>query len=130
MTIIQQQYFEKWHDVFVAYVKNIVTIADTFKLMSNISDSDKQHIDTFKAILHSQDVKDIENDLAKGIVKRSTLDKIEKLNKDMIDYAIKHMSGTQFNLMFLKKISYCQIEYNKQAGISQLVALHIPILDC
>lgn len=41
------------------------------------TEEDKRGLDGIKQILNGKDAKDVERDLAAGVVKRSTLDKIE-----------------------------------------------------
>lgn len=78
-------------------------------------------------LLHSKEAKEIEQSLAMGIVKQDTLNKIEKLDKDLIDYAVDHMTAAPLAKEFLKKLTYCQIEKNKKDAISKLHELQIPI---
>lgn len=42
------------------------------------------------------------------------LDKIKKLNKDLVDMAIEHLTTDAVVKEFLKKLTYYQIEQNKR----------------
>lgn len=129
MTSTQQQYLVNWRDAFVNYVRRLVSLTDVMKSMDITTENDKKNLELFKTFLHSKDVQDVMQDLSNTKVKRSTLDKIEKLDKDIVDFAIEHMSVSQFSRQFLKQVSYCQIERTKQAEINQLNDLKIPISE-
>ena len=120
MTSFQRQYVANWYDAFVEYERKIISLADTMMLMDNVTDNDKRNLELFKTILHRKDVQDVKNDLANARIKKSTLDKIEKLDKDIVDFAIEHMSVSPLFQYILKQVSYYQIEYNKQIAIMQL----------
>lgn len=77
-------------------------------------------------ILNGKDAKDIEQTLAKGIVKQDTLDKIEKLYNDLTDKAIEKMTVTLWAKDFLKKLSYGQLEQDKLYASQKLPELQIP----
>ena len=125
MTSIQQQYIANWYDAFVEYERKIISLADAMMLMDNVTDNDKRNLELFKTILHRKDVLDVKNDLANARIKKSTLDKIEKLDKDIVDFAIEHISVSPSFQHILKQVSYYQIEYNKQTAIMQLNDLQI-----
>lgn len=44
------------------------------------TEEDKRGLEGIRLILNGRDAADVERDLADGVVRRSTLDKIEKLN--------------------------------------------------
>ena len=50
--------------------------------------------------------------MAEADVKQDVLDKIEKLNKDLEDMAIAHLTTDAVVKEFLKKLTYYQIEQN------------------
>ena len=60
-------------------------------------------------------------------MKQDTLDKIEKLYKDLTDKAIEKMTVTPLAKEFLKKLSYSQIEQGKHFSSQKLLELQIPI---
>ena len=80
-----------------------------------------------KILLKGQDAQEIERSLSEGIVKKETLDKIEKLNKDLIDMVVDHINTNHLAKEILKKLSYYQIEQNKQAEMMRLQALNISV---
>lgn len=125
-TIIQQQYISEWHDNFANHIGGLLSFAETLLIQPNVTDKDKQAFDEIKMILNGKDAKDIEQTLAKGIVKQDTLDKIEKLYKDLTDKAIEKMTVTPLAKEFLKKLSYSQIEQGKHYASQKLLELRIP----
>lgn len=82
------------------------------------TDDDKRGFDQIKMLLHGREALEIERRLAEADVKRDVLDKIEKLDKDLIDMAIEHLAADAVVKEFLKKLSYYQIEQNKHNDIS------------
>lgn len=125
-TIIQQQYISEWHDNFANHIGGLLSFVEILLIHPNVTDKDKQALDEIKMILNGKDAKDIEQTLAKGIVKQDTLDKIEKLYKDLTDIAIEKMTVTLAK-EFLKKLSYSQIEQGKHFSSQKLLELQIPI---
>lgn len=75
-----------------------------------------------------RDVKDIENTLANGIVRHDTLDKIEKIHKDLVDISVEHMTVAPLTKEFLKAFFYYQIGQNKTLAKMRIKELQIPIL--
>lgn len=127
MTTQQQQYISEWHDNFANHIGGLLSFAETLLIQPNVTDKDKQALDEIKMILNGKDAKDIEQTLAKGIVKQDTLDKIEKLYKDLTDKAIEKMTVAPLAKEFLKKLSYSQIEQAKYFSSQKLLELQIPI---
>ena len=126
-TIIQQQYISEWHDNFANHISGLLSFVEALLIQPNVTDKDKQAFDEIKMILNGKDAKDIEQTLAKGIVKQDTLDKIEKLYKDLTDKAIEKMTVSPLAKEFLKKLSYSQIEQAKNFSSQKLLELQIPI---
>lgn len=124
----QQQYIANWHDSFLNYINGMLTFVESLLLLPNTNDEDKRVIDMVKVLLKGQDAQEIKRSLSEGIVKKETLDKIEKLNKDLTDMVVDHINTCQQAKEILKKLSYYQIEQNKQAELMRLEALQIPVL--
>ena len=78
-------------------------------------------------VLCSKDAKEIEQDLASGVIKQETIDKIEKLDKDLTDMAVEHLTAAPLVKEFLRRLIDCQIERNKQDTLIRLQILRIPI---
>ena len=125
---IQQRYFSNWHDTFVNYVNHMLSVVATLEIQPQATDTDKQGFDALKLMLHSKDVQDVENDLANGVVSHATLEKIDKLNKDLGDIAIDHLDANPLWKQFLKQLYSMKVENDKTAEMLRLKSLHIPVL--
>ncbi len=125
---IQQQYLANWHDNFVNYVNHMLSVVATLEIQPQATDVDKQGFNALKLLLNSKDVQEVENDLATGVVSRATLDKIEKLNKDLGGIAIDHLDANPLWKQFLKQLYSMKVENDKTAEMMRLKALHIPVL--
>lgn len=124
----QQQYIANWHDSFVNYFNSMLTFVESLLLLPQTTDEDKRIIDMFKTLLKGQDAQEIEQSLSEGLVKKDTLDKIEKLNKDLTDMVVDHINTSHQAKEIMKKLTYYQIEQNKQAEMMRLEALQIPFM--
>lgn len=80
-----------------------------------------------KVLFGGKDVQDVERDLAEGIVRQNTLDKIEKLNKDMGDIVIDHLDASPVWKQFLKQLYHLKVDNDKNAEVMRLNALGIPV---
>lgn len=127
MTPSQQQYISEWHDNFVNYIGGLLGCVETLMLLPKATDEDKRALDQIKLILKGKDAKEIEQTLAEGIVRYDTLDKIEKLDKDLVDMGVEHMTAAPLIKEFLKKISYYQIERSKYFAKMRIYELRIPV---
>ncbi len=125
---IQQRYFSNWHDTFVNYVNHMLSVVATLEIQPQATDTDKQGFDALKLMLNSKDVQDVENDLANGVVSHATLEKIDKLNKDLGDIAIDHLDANPLWKQFLKQLYSMKVENDKTAEMLRLKSLHIPVL--
>ena len=56
------------------------------------TDEDKKGFEQIKMLLHCKEAFEIKHSLAEVDVKQAVLDKIEKLNKDLVDVAIEHLA--------------------------------------
>ena len=89
------------------------------------TDEDKKGFWLIKMLLHGREALEIERSLAEADVKKDVLDKIEKLDKDLMDMAIAHLSTDAIVKVFLKKLSYYQIEQNKRLAEIRLKDLQL-----
>lgn len=78
-------------------------------------------------ILRGQDAVDVEQDLATRVVKKSTLDKIEKLDKDLADICLEHIQMNPLVREFWKQMAHIKIEQDKASEKKRLSALQIPL---
>lgn len=123
----QQKYVSEWHDNFVNYVGGLLGFVEVMMNHPSATDEDKRGLDQIKMLLHGREALEIERRLADADVKKDVLDKIEKLNKDLTDFAVDQMTVTPLSKEFLKKLSYSQIEQNKHFSSQRLLELQIPV---
>ena len=125
----QQQYIANWHDSFVDYIGSLLGVVAGLMALPEAKEEDKKGLDSIKLILNGRDAADVELDLAAGIVRKSTLDKIEKLNKDLVDTCLEHI---QMNLLvreFWKQMAHIKIERDKAGEQERLAVLQIPVIE-
>ena len=89
------------------------------------TDEDKKGFEQIKKLLIGQEALEIERSLAEADVKQDVLDKIEKLNKNLVDMVIAHLTKDAVVKEFLKKLTYYQIEQNKRLAELRLNELQI-----
>ena len=128
-TIIQQQYIAQWHDSFVSYIGSLLGVIAGLWERAEATMEDKHVLEALKGMLTGKDAADVERDLAAGVVKRSTLDKIVKLNKDMADKCLDHIHMDNLVRDFWRQMAHIQIEYNKRSEVQRLDTLQIPITE-
>ena len=111
--LTQQQYISEWHDNFVNYIGGLLGIVEVMLSHPSATGEDKKGLDQIKMLLHGREALEIERSLAEADIKQEVLDKIEKLDKELVDMAIEHLSTDAVIKEFLKKLFYYQIEQNK-----------------
>lgn len=125
----QQQYLANWHNNFVKYVQWLRTYMGTFENHPLATDMDKRGLDAIKLVLSGNDVIEIERNLSEGsttgALKKNTLEKIEKLNKDIVDIALENSTGNSLWKEFLKQLFHQQIEKGKEAEKVRLNELRV-----
>ena len=127
MQTVQQQYIANWHDSFVSYIRQYEALIVALIVLPEVPDEDKQVLDRLKLMLHCKDAQNVEKDLAEGTVSKSTLDKIEKLNKDIADVAVEQLKTDAVIKEFLKRLTHLKLEQDKKAEELRLRALNISI---
>lgn len=127
MNTTQQQYIANWHDSFVDYIRQYEAFIAVLIVLPEATEEDRQVLDRIKLMLHSKDAQDVEKDLAEGTVSKSTLDKIEKLNKDIADVAVEQLKTDAVVKEFLKRLTHLKIEQDRKAEVMRLTALNISI---
>ena len=128
-TISQQQYIANWHDSFVGYVGSLLGVVAGLISRPEAAEEDKRGLECIKIILNGQDAADVERDLAAGIVRKSTLDKIAKLNKDLADTCLEHIQMNPLVREFWKQMAHLKVEQDKRAEEMRLEALGIPVTE-
>ena len=127
MQTVQQQYIANWHDSFVGFIRQYEALIVALIALSEVPDEDKQVLDRLKLMLHCKDAQDVEKDLAEGTVSKRTIDKIEKLNKDIADVAVEQLKTDAVVKEFLKRLTHLKLEQDKKAEELRLRALNINI---
>lgn len=125
----QQQYIAQWHDWFVSYVGSLLGVIAGLVTRPEATHEDKEALEAVKMMLTGKDAEDVERDLAAGIIKKSTLDKIEKINGDLVDTCLAHIQMNPLVREFWKQMAHIQIAQNKRAEEMRLQALQIPIAE-
>ena len=127
MQTVQQKYVANWHDSFVSYIRQYEALIVALIALQEVPNEDKLVLDRLKLMLHCKDAQDVEKDLAEGTVSKSTLDKIEKLNKDIADVAVEQLKTDAVVKEFLKRLTHLKLEQDKKAEELRLRALGISI---
>lgn len=128
-TISQQQYIAQWHDSFVGYIGSLLGVVAGLMARPEATEEDKRGLDGIRLILNGRDAVDVERDLAAGVVRKSTLDKIEKMNKDMADTCLEHIQMNPLVREFWKQMMHIKIERDIAGEQERLAALQIPIVE-
>ena len=73
------------------------------------TDEDKKGLEQIKKLLLGREALEIERRLGEADVKQDVLDRIERLNKDLVDMAIEHLTTDVVVKEFLKKLTYYRL---------------------
>lgn len=128
-TTPQQQYITNWHDNFVDYIGSLLGVVAGLMARPEATEEDKRGLEIIKLILDGRVAADVERDLADGVVRKSTLDKIEKLNKDLADTCLEHIQMNPLVREFWKQMAHIKIEKDKVGELDRLTALQIPVAE-
>lgn len=123
----QTQYISNWHDNFVTAVKQWRGIVDILVNRPEATVEDKKGLEMCRLILDGIDVQDVEKNLANGIITKEILDKIAKLNRDLVDVAVEHLRTDAVVKEFWKKLAHLKIEQDKKAEEVRLKLMKIPV---
>lgn len=93
------------------------------------TEEDKRGLEGIRLILNGRDAADVERDLAAGAVRKSTLDKIERLNKDLADTCLEHIQMNPLAREFWKQMVHIKIECDKAGEQERLAALQISVTE-
>ena len=129
MNTISHQYIANWHNSFVDYIGCLLGVVAGLMARTEATKEDKKALEGIKMMLNGRDALDVERDLAAGVVRKSTLDKIEKLNKDLADTCLEHVQMNPLVREFWKQLSHIKIERDKASEKERLSALQIPVLE-
>ena len=123
--IAQEQYISEWHDNFVSYIGGLLSLVGVMEDHPSATDEDKKGFEQIKMLLHGREALEIERSLAVADVKQDVLDKIEKLDKDLVDMAVEHLATDAVVKEFLRNLTYYQIEQNKHLAEKRLKDLQL-----
>lgn len=121
----QSRYIASWHDSFVNWVKGVLDIIDILSTMPKVTDEDMQAFAKCKTIMSGDEVDAIEEGLSSGIVTDDILDRIENLNKKLVDTIVERIKTDELVKDFLKRLYYLIIEREKNAEKMRLNMLRI-----
>lgn len=125
MDNVSRQYIANWHDTFVNCIESLLSLVGAMEIHPLTTDKDKEGFEQIRMLLHGGEVLEIERSLTEADVRQEVLDKIEKLNKDLVDMAIAHLTTDAIVKEFLKKITYYQIELNRRLAEIRLNDLQL-----
>lgn len=125
----QHQYITSWHDRFVEYIGSLLGVVAGLMARPEATEEDKRGLEGIRLILDGRDAADVERDLAAGVVRKSTLDKMAKLNKDLADTCLEHIQMNPLVREFWKQMAHIKIEKDKAGEQERLAALQIPVIE-
>ena len=128
-TISQQLYIANWHDSFVNYIGCMLGVVAVLLAKPKATEVDKRALDDIKFILNGRDAADVEHDLATRGVKKSALDKIEKLNKDLADICLEYIQMNLLVRKFWRQMTHIKIERDKAGEQDRLAVLLISVVE-
>ena len=123
------QYITNWHDSFVDYIGSLLGVVAGLMARPEATEEDKRGLEGLRLILNGREAADVERDLGAGVVRKSTLDKIEKLNKDLADTCLDHIQMNPLVREFWKQMVHIKIEKEKAGEQERLAALQIPVVE-
>lgn len=127
LTTAQAQYLSSWHQSFVDYISSLKIFVQTLMQNTEVSEEDKSSLLRCLYILDGKDVHDVERSLSEGKVASSTLDKVEKIYKDLVEIAIDQIKTEELAKKFLKTLIYVKIDQEKTAERMRLGRLNIEV---
>ena len=129
MSNTQQRNIANWHDSFVQYIQQLQSFIVTLEALPEVTDEDKRAFGVIKLMLNGKVVQDVERDLASGSIKRSSLEKIAKFEKDLMEEAVDHINTTSICKIFLKELRHQREDKNKESRLLMLNILQIPLIE-
>lgn len=124
----QTQYMANWHESFVNWVNGVLDIIEYLSLLPMATDDDKRALVQCKTILNGYEVSSVEESLSNGVVTVDILNKIEILNKRLVDTIVEQIKTDAMVKEFLRKLAYLKTEKERMSEESRLRVLRIPVL--
>ena len=125
LTPTQSQYLSNWHDSFLNWVKGLLGIIDYLSIQPMATDEDRRALSLCKNILNGDEVSMVEDCLSNGTVTADVLDKIEKINKRLVDTIVENIKTNSLVKELLRQIYYLKIDADKEAEKARLGTLNI-----
>ena len=122
---VQAEYLKEWHDDFVKWVSGAMAVICALYSHPQATEKDRIALEHCRAILSGPDAMAVEESLTAGIVTQAVLDKIEMLNKELVDTAVDHIQTSLIEKELLKQLMHLKFHQDKTAQIIQLRALGI-----
>ena len=94
---------------------------------SKATEEDQKGLEKLKLVLLATDVQEVETDLATGNIKKSTIDKIGEINKQITEICLEHIQTSSVVRDFLKQAIHLKIENDKQVELMRLNVLKISV---
>lgn len=91
------------------YIGSLLGVVVALMVRPEANEEDKKVLEGIKMMLNGRDAQDVERDLAAEVVRKSTLDKIEKLNKDLADTCLEHVQMNPLVREFWEQLSHIKI---------------------
>ena len=111
------------------YIESLLGVVTGLMARQEATEEDKRGLGNIRLILNGRDAADVERDLAAGVVRKSTLDKIEKLNKDLVDTGLEHIQMNPLVREFWSQMAHIKIERDKASEKERLAALQLPVIE-
>ena len=125
LTPTQSQYLANWYNSFVNWVNGVVGIIDYLLIQPVATDEDKKVLTKCKTILNGNEVVSVKESLSMGVVTVDILNKIESLNKILIDTVVEHIKTDVLTKELLKRLCYLKIEQDRSSEEMRLKVLRI-----
>ncbi len=125
LTPIQSQYLSNWHKSFVNWVNGVLGTIEFLSVQPVATDEDRQALSLCMSILNGRDVSSVEESLSNGEVTSDMLDRIESLNKRLVDTIVEHIKTDSLVKEFFRQLCYLKIEAEKESEKIRLDALKI-----
>lgn len=126
-TAAQEKYIQAWHDSFVRYITDLRRVIEGLMLLPATTEADRRGLSLCASILYDKIVSEVERELSERSISSVLLDRIEKLEKDLIDVAVEIIQTDAIFKELLKRMAYLRIEQDKQGAVLRLSLLNISV---
>lgn len=128
----KQQCLANIHDTFVQRQENLLSLADTLMALPQATDNDRKGFQEVKLLLRSAEAVEIEQELSDcvklGVMKRDILEKVEKLNEQLVDFALEHINASVTWKAFMKQLFQSKSSQDKSSVLDLMRYLDIEVI--